>query len=140
MTISTINEWPIWGFMSLLTIAWITQRIIASREHSKKLLDTQMELYLETIPAISKIYRAAMFNDKAIDKESLYIEVIEVGSRFTIYGSSSVMKAYNDFIECATKIIDDPNANPPENLTRLHSDLIYHMCCDVHGEKRSNMR
>ena len=53
--ISRVSQWPLWNFLSIVGVVWITQRLIAWRERRTKLADVQREAYLATIPHSGRI-------------------------------------------------------------------------------------
>jgi len=58
--LSNVSHWPLWNFLSVVLIVWITQRVIAWRERRTKLADVQRELYLATIPHLAQFYKLAL--------------------------------------------------------------------------------
>jgi hypothetical protein len=92
-----IADWPLWNFLSVVLIVWITQRVIAWRERRKKIDDTRMELYLTTVSPLSNLYKAAITEKSKVDSGEVYRESLEVMARISIYGTPPVMSVYYAF-------------------------------------------
>lgn len=134
--IKSIAEWPLWNFLSVVLVVWITQRVIAWRERRKKISDTQMELYLSTVAPLSKLYKAAITDKSPVDVEEVYRESLEIMARLAIYGTNEVMTAFCLFSEYVLAIVREGEALDEKLLRQLYSNVTFHMCCDVHGEVR----
>src|SRR6266481_5940264 len=80
--VSNISHWPLWNFLSVVLIVWITQRVIAWRERRTKLADVQRELYLATIPHLAQFYKLALEQpSKGTDFLELQRQYLEIMSR-----------------------------------------------------------
>jgi hypothetical protein len=86
--ISQMSQWPLWNFLSVVLVIWITQRVIAWRERRTKLSDVQRELYLSTIPHLAEFYKLALEQPvEGADFLELQRRYFEIMSRFSIMGS-----------------------------------------------------
>lgn len=137
--LTQIGHWPLWNFLSVVLVVWITQRVIAWRERRKKISDTQMELYLTTIEPLSRLYKAAILGPSDVDVAEIYRESLEIMARISIFGSSPVMTAFCMFSEYVLAIIRDAEPLDEKLLRRLYSEVTYNMCCDVHNERRDSI-
>ena len=136
--LTQIGQWPLWNFLSVVLVVWITQRVIAWRERRKKISDTQMELYLTTVEPLSRLYKAAVIGPTEADVAEIYRESLEIMARISIFGSSPVMTAFCMFSEYVLAILREAEPLDEKLLRRLYSEVTYNMCCDVHGEGRDS--
>jgi hypothetical protein len=129
-----------WNFLSVVVVAlitaWVTQRIIAARERHKKISDIQMDLYLATVGALSRMYKAALEDRSKVEVNEVAREGIEVASRLSIYGTSDVMEAFTAFADYVYEVIAGNEKCDEKRLRSLLSEVTFQMCCDVHKEDR----
>ena len=131
--LSTITDSPIWALVVALVVIAITQRMIAFREKRRLLRDRQMNLYLDSISDLSRMYNFALTpKDCASEFLTLNFEML---ARFSIIGTEKVMDAYGRFSEHVAECIGTGKPADPDVLTPLASSVTYAMCCDVHGER-----
>ncbi len=55
----------IWSFLSVVIIAWTTQRIVSYFERRKKIADTKLVIYVSWIPFFADVYAGARFPSQA---------------------------------------------------------------------------
>jgi hypothetical protein len=133
--ISRISQWPLWNFLSIVAVVWITQRLIAWRERRTKLADVQREAYLATIPHLAEFYKLALEQPtEGTDFLELHRRYFEIMSRFSIIGSSSVMENFTAFATYVFEHLANGKRVDEKRLRQLSSNVTYAMCCDVHSD------
>ena len=134
--VSNISHWPLWNFLSVVLIVWITQRVIAWRERRAKLADVQRELYLATIPHLAEFYKLALEQpSKGPDFLELQRQYFEIMSRFSILGSSAVMQNFTEYTAYVFEHLDSREPVDEARLRSLSSNVTYAMCCDIHSQR-----
>jgi hypothetical protein len=134
--VSNISHWPLWNFLSVVLIVWITQRVIAWRERRTKLADVQRELYVATIPHLAEFYKLALEQpNEGTDLLELQRQYFEIMSRFSILGSSEVMQNFTEYTAYVFEHLHSRKRVDEAQLRRLSSNVTYAMCCDIHSER-----
>lgn len=135
-TMSAIANSPIWTLLSVVVIAWITQKFIAYRERAKRLTDKQQDIYLAFIPQLAEFYQLALAGQsnasKAAEFEQKWIEIQGV---LQIMGSMHVISAFDDYVAHVRAALHNGTAANEITLRKSYTHLNYAMCCDIHGEK-----
>jgi len=134
--ISKVSQWPLWNFLSIVVVVWITQRLIAWRERRTKVADVQREMYLATIPHLAEFYKLALEQpSEGTDFFELQRRYFEIMSRFSILGSSPVMENFTAFATYVFEHLGERKPVDEARLRKLSSDVTYAMCCDIHLEQ-----
>ena len=134
--ISIVLASPFWSFLSVVVIAWITQRFIAWRERKHAIWQKQLEIYLSTLSPLSEFYTLAL--QKALDEKKLWElqrQYIHVMGTLGIMGTADVMVEFNTFSDYVFSQFATKEEIDEKQLRKLFSNMTYGMCCDVHGEK-----
>ena len=133
--VSRVSQWPLWNFLSIVAVVWITQRLIAWRERRTKLSDVQREAYLATIPHLAEFYKLALEQPReGTDFLELHRRYFEIMSRFSIVGSSPVMENFTAFATYVFEHLAKGERVDGKLLRQLSSNVTYAMCCDVHSD------
>ena len=127
---------PLWSFLSVVVIAWITQRFIAWRERKHAIRQKQLEIYLSTLTPLSEFYTLAL--QKSLDEKKfweLQRQYIHVMGTLSIMGIADVMVEFNTLSDYVFSHFASKEEVNETHLRKLFSNVTYAMCCDVHGEK-----
>ena len=136
-----VAQWPIWGFLSLVVIAWITQRIIAWRERRKKIEDIRLETYLSLVRPISDFNKLALEADAADGAgptAELHRQGFEIMARLSMVGSCDVLDAFANYTHYVFNALKAKRRVAEAELRQLATNVTYAMCCEIHGERNRN--
>jgi hypothetical protein len=121
-------------FLSGAAIVWITQAIIARREHQKKIAETNLALFMSWIPCIAEWYVEAISPTKAFDEQSFLKKKFEIEAVLQIMGPIPAILAFEAFSGMAELAFKkDPHFDKNqffESFTAFNHSL----CCAIHGE------
>lgn len=135
--VTSIGQWPMWNFFSVVLVVYITQLVIASRERRKKISETQLELYMNTIAPLCDLYETALNPKATIDKANLHRNIFEIAARYSIMGSDQVMETFCKYSEFVMQHVQKECPANERELRKLATDVTCAMCCDIHNETYS---
>ncbi len=129
----------IWSFLSLVLIAWITQRIINHREKKQRIEETKLGVYMSWMPFIAECYVRALEPDESFTKPKDYhTKKIEILGTLQIMGPIEAMDTFVKFCEMAERGF----GNTPLDRDRFHRSFTAFngaLCCEIHGERQCPM-
>jgi hypothetical protein len=125
---------PVWGFLSVVVIAWITQRIIAYREHQKRIEETKLAIFMSWMPCIAEWYVEGGSPTSNFDKNSFEKKKVEILGILQIMGPIPAILAFEAFTAMAELgFSKDVNFNK-NTFWELFTALNHSLCCEIHGE------
>lgn len=128
-------QWPVWNFVSVVLIVIVTQRVIAWRERGKALSDSQLQLYMSTVPKISELYMYSIDPSKAPSASEVRRDVFELAARFSIMGSEPVIEKFLQFSRMVLDCVESGQDANEREVFELATSVTCAMCCDIHKEK-----
>ena len=134
--VSTVLASPFWSFVSVVVIAWVTQKLIAWRERKQSIHQKQLEIYLSTLTPLSEFYSLAL--QKSSDEKKLweiYRQHIHIMGTLSIMGTAEVMEQFDSFSDYVFSQFGSKAEVDEKRMRQLFSNVTYAICCDVHGEK-----
>ena len=127
----------VWSFLSLVIIAWITQRIINHREKRHRIEQTKLGIYMSWMPFLAECYvQARRPKDEPSVPENYLQRQMEILGSLQIMGPMEAMDAFVTFCDLAElgfandKDFDGQKFH--ESFTAFNGSL----CCEIHGEKQ----
>jgi hypothetical protein len=127
----------VWSLLSVVTIAWITQRIITHWEKRKKIEETKLSIYMSWMPFLAECYaRAAYPGDQPYDAKEFMQKKMEILGTLQIMGPDEAMDAFVEFCDMAERGFRGDTLFDGERLHRDFTRLNRCLCCEIHGEKQ----
>lgn len=128
----------VWSFLSLVTIAWITQRIIQYWDRKKKIAEVKLNIYLSWLPFLAECYASAVYPDeKPYDKQAFLKRKLEILGTLQIMGPGEAMLPFILFCELAEAGFRKDKDFDQEIFHKSFTDLNYCLCCEIHAEKHN---
>jgi hypothetical protein len=125
----------IWAFLSVIVIAWITQRIVKYWERKRKVEETKLSLYMSWMPFFAECYaRAFEPTEKPFDKHEFVKKKMEIAGVLQIMGPAGAMDALFVFCDLAEKGIRKDTSFDGLKFHQSFGTLNYCLCCEIHGE------
>jgi hypothetical protein len=125
----------LWSFLSVVVIAWITQRIMAHWERRKSIDETRLKIFMGWMPYLAEWYSQATHNIGSIDPQEFVKKKIEILGTLQIMGPDSGIDAFIDFCDMAEKSFRKDPSFDGQKLHERFTRLNYILCCEIHGEK-----
>ncbi len=126
------------SLLSGAIIIWITQEIIARREHKKQIAETKLAIFMTWIPSIADWYVEAISPTKVFDEKTFLKKKFEILAVLQIMGPIPAILAFEAFSAMAELAFKkDPNFDEKqffESFTALN----YSLCCEIHSEGPSD--
>jgi hypothetical protein len=123
------------SFLSVVVIAWITQRIISYWERRKKIEETKLSIYMEWLPFFAEVYASAAYPEKStVEPREFLKKKMEILGTLQLMGPDGAMPAFLDFCDDAERAFEKDS---DFNLAAFHekfTELNYQLCCEIHGE------
>jgi hypothetical protein len=130
----------IWSFLSLVIIAWVTQRIITHREKIKKIEETKLAMYLSWMPFFAECYvHAYQPRDFPLNESDYRKKKMETLGTLQIMGPIESMDAFVRFCEMAERGFAGDNSFDAELMHRAFTALNGSLCCEIHGERQCRL-
>lgn len=127
------------SFLSVVVIAWITQRIITHWDKRKKIAETKLATYLSWIPSLADCYARAFFPDESPhDAKEFLKKKVEILGILQIMGPSDAIDAAVEFFEMAERGLKKDASFDRNTLHHCYTELNCCLCCEIHGEKHNN--
>lgn len=125
----------IWSFLSVIVVAWITQKLIFSREKNRQIRLKQLDYFINAVPLLSEFYSAALSNENSPEVlKNLQKEFIQLQATFSIIGNCDLMNKFDDFASYVmTRCVNSESCDEAEARSKL-SAVTCAMCCIVHDE------
>jgi hypothetical protein len=132
-------ETPIWGFFSLILIAWATQRITAAWERRKKIEETKLDIFMSWQPHLAQIYAAATLPGESLLSEADFVRrKIEILGTLQIMGPEEGLGAGLKFFELAEEGIKRKPTFDKTTFHRSYTEFNFRLCCEIHREPEEN--
>jgi hypothetical protein len=130
----------VWSFLSLIIIAWITQRIINYREKKQRIEQTKLSIYMSWMPFLAECYvRAQRPKEEPAIPENYFQKQMEILGSLQIMGPVEAMVAFVRFCHFAelgfANDKDFDRQKFHESFTAFNGSL----CCEIHGEPQCPM-
>ena len=134
--LKALTDSPFWQFLSVVVIAWLTQRVIAWRERKATVYAKQADIYLSLIPRLAQLYEMALKSSGANGNlPAVNRTHLEIAGVLHVLGTDEVMDTYAAFASHARAVAERKQPTDEATLRQLFSDVTYAMCCRIHGEK-----
>jgi uncharacterized membrane protein len=125
-------------FLSGACIVWITQVIIARREHRKKIAETNLALFMSWIPCIAGWYVEAISPTKASDEQSFLKKKYEILAILQIMGPIPAIVAFEAFSSMAELAFKKDPHFDKKQFFELFTAFNHSLCCEIHSEGPSD--
>jgi hypothetical protein len=123
------------SFMSVVVIAWITQRIITYWEKRKKIEETKLSIYMMWLPFLAKCYAGATYpDDSEFDAKEFLKMKMEILGTLQIMGPDAAINAASEYLELAELAFKKDETFNKKIFHRCFTQLNYCLCCEIHGE------
>lgn len=127
---------PIWAFVSVVIVAWITQRIVSYRERISKIEESKRALYISWIPFFSEMLASAYFpTEPTLEPKERLKKRMEILATLQVMGPEDAMEPCNEFFEEASKSLENDASFDAKRMFRLFTEIHYQLCCEIHGER-----
>ena len=125
----------IWSFLSVVIIAWTTQRIVSYFERRKKIADTKLAIYVSWIPFFADVYAGARFPSQArFEPREFFKKKVEILGLLQLMGPEGALDAFSEFTSMAEKAFKKDPTFDTDVLHHQFTELNYLLCCEIHGE------
>ncbi|HEY6168917.1 MAG TPA: hypothetical protein VI454_12820 [Verrucomicrobiae bacterium] len=126
----------VWSFLSVVIIAWITQRIGTYWDKRKKVEEKKLATYISWMPFLAECYSRAFHPDgQPHDAKEFLRKKIEILGTLQIMGPLEAMDAFSDFCDLAEKSFSKDPSFDAEKFHRSFTRLNHSFCCEIHGER-----
>lgn len=136
------------GFLAGSALAMISHWLVLRRDHTTRLKEREIELYLRLLDGVSDIIefaeavhkkRAERIESGNLDKDpdgaKRGLELIKQSNRlalqFALMGSGPVIEAFSELIAYCSDTDNFDRSKAHEKAVEIG----YAMCCDIHGQK-----
>jgi hypothetical protein len=125
-----------WAFLSVVIIAWITQRIVVYWEKRKKVEETKLSLYMSWMPFLAECYARAFepTEKPPHDRNEFLKKKMEILGMLQIMGPADAIGAFCDFCDLAEKAFRKDSSFDGKKFHESFTRLNYLFCCEIHGE------
>lgn len=129
------------SFLSVIAIAWMTQRIVSYWDHRKKIAETKLSIYITWLPFFAEMYANARYADVArIDPRDFLKRKMEFFALLQLMGPIGAIDAFGDFCDHAEKAYNKDSSFDAVKLHHAYTELIGQLCCEIHSEKPNPQR
>jgi hypothetical protein len=130
-------ESPVWTFLSVVIIAWITQRLASAWEKRKKIEETKLAIYMSWLPFLAEVYASTIYPEPAsFSKRDFLKKKMEILGTLQLMGPDRAMDAFIAFCDLAEKAHSGDKTFDSTQFHRNFTELNYQLCCEIHSERR----
>ncbi|HEY3856515.1 MAG TPA: hypothetical protein VGO67_19190 [Verrucomicrobiae bacterium] len=125
----------VWSFLSVVVLAWITQKIISFFEKRKRVAEFQLKTFLSWMPFLSECYVGALgLPSQSLEPENYWRRKIEFLGTMQIVGPVHGMEPVIKFFEMAELGFSKDSTFDRRAFHESFTALNYSFCCEIHGE------
>jgi|SRR5687768_610791 len=123
------------SFLSVVIIAWITQRIVSYHDEKKKIAETKLAIFMSWMPHLAEWYVEAIAPSNTFSPKTFFKKRLEILGVLQIMGPDEAMDSFEEFCSLAERGIKQDPAFDGAKLHSSFTNLNYHFCCEIHREK-----
>lgn len=126
----------IWAFLSVVIIAWITQRITSYFERRNKIDETKLAIYMSWLPFFADVYASTRFPDSpSIEPREFLKKKMEILGIMQLMGPDGAMDTFVEFCDDAEKALKKDPSFDPKAFHYKFGELNMQLCCEIHNER-----
>jgi hypothetical protein len=94
----------VWAFLSVVIIAWITQRIGSYWDRRKRVADTKLSIYMSWLPFLAEVYASTRFPDSPdIETREFFKKKMEILGILQLMGPDALWMHSSRFVTMPRK-------------------------------------
>lgn len=126
----------LYSLMTVVAIAWITQKFISHRERRQKVEETKLTIYMSWMPFFAECYARATSPETLPDNSFEFLKKkMEILGTLQIMGPDEALEATYLFFVAAELGFEKSETFDPIEFHHCFTELNNCLCCEIHGEK-----